>query len=194
MFRKAVRHLHLGAGLCAAGTIALYGLSSVIFLHARWFAREPVVETRQVKVDPSSGTSPRAIARRLVLDHGVRGELAEVAESTRSYHLTLVHPGERTEVDYTRGIGDAVITTRQAAAAGMLTALHELRGFRHGAWLLNLRGIWLGVAALALLTLALTGVYQWYATGMLRRSGLILLALGLTYGLGLLAWLRGGYL
>jgi hypothetical protein len=190
MMRPSVRDVHLGVGLFAAATIGLYGVSSVILAHASWFSREPTVEIRRVEVDPSSGTSPRAIARRLVSHHGVRGELVTVDESALAYRLVLVHPGVRTEVDYTRGMGDAVITTRTEAAAGVLAALHEVRGLSHDAWLLDAWGLWFGVIALALLTLALTGVYQWYRSGVERTPGMLLLAVGLAYGCSLLAWLR----
>jgi hypothetical protein len=83
-----------------------------------------------------------------------------------------------------------VITTRTEAAAGVLAALHEVRGLSHDAWLLDAWGLWFGVIALALLTLALTGVYQWYRSGVERTPGMLLLAVGLAYGCSLLAWLR----
>ncbi len=152
--RSSVRTLHLGVGLLAAGTVLLYGVSSLVMAHADRFPREPVVETRHVTISRAFGTSPRAIVRWLVLNHGVRGELVSVDESVRTYRLTMLHPGVRSEIEYSRGLGDAVITTRTESTAWFLAALHEVRGVTHDSWLLNAWGVWFGIIAVALLALA----------------------------------------
>ena len=80
-----LRDTHLLLGLFSFLFVLMYGVSSVKIAHPNWFSRQPAVTETRLAIGSENGGSARAIARELMDQHVVRGELDGVLNSVESW-------------------------------------------------------------------------------------------------------------
>lgn len=187
---RALRDLHLGAALVASAFLAAYAASAVQMAYFK--ARpEPVRSSLELAVPTAVGDEPRALARWLMAEHGVRGVLAEVDDRRAGeLRLRLERPGTVHRVVFDRAARRARVATQRWNAVWTLNRLHHSAGLAHGYRPLDAWGATVLLASVALLVLAASGVALWFQRHRERRAGAVVFAAGLAWGVGLLVWIR----
>lgn len=185
------RNTHLVAGLLAVPFLLMYGLSAVQMSHGDWFSLKPTVTESTVTVASSPVNDGRALARMLMDQEHLRGEIRQVRATDSGFHLQIEHPGTIYRVDYSSQTRQAVIRTSVAPFMGMLNRIHHLAGFQSASLVMDVWGGWVVAVSLCLFLLGLTGIYMWFRLYKERMIGTILLALSLGYSLTLILLIRG---
>ena len=186
-----LRNTHLVAGLLALPFLLMYGLTAVQMSHAGWFSLKPMVTETTVTVAASPINDGRALARVLMDQNGLRGEIRQVRATDSGFHLQIEHPGTVYRVEYSSQTHQAVIRTSVAPFMGMLNRIHHLAGFRNASFVMDVWGGWVVAVSICLFVLGLTGIYMWFRTYKERVVGSILLAVSLGYSLTLILLIRG---
>ncbi len=176
-----MRNTHLFLGLFAFLAVLMYGFSSVAFAHRKWLRLEPSVSVTRVTIQPAGDVNPRSMARLLMDEHGMRGELLDTKLTPAGFKFRIERPGVQREVTYSKDRGEATVTTRTAPFTGMMTAIHKEHGLWHDDAVRNAWGAFLGLVSAALIVLALTGIYLWFRMHKERRIGVILLIISLGF-------------
>jgi hypothetical protein len=184
---KLLRDLHLIIGLFSAVFLIGYGLSAAQMAYPI-YRPQPRVSVQEISVPEGVPTAPRPLARWLMDEHDLRGDLTEVSTTSISVSLTIVRPGTTHQVEYARGA--ARVTTRTLNAVGMLNRIHHIGGVSHEYWAINAWGWFLLVLSIGLLVLAITGVVMWFQRHRERKIGAVLLVCGLGWGITLLILVR----
>jgi len=185
-----LRNIHLVSGLFSVLFLFTYGWSAVQMAHRSWFSLQPRIRETQVAVGIEVSDNPRALARTLMDDYGLRGGLDEVRQTSEGYELRISRPGTEYKVSYSRVRGEAKVRTFRANFMGMLNSLHHVAGFRRGDGLQKTWASLVGVVSVGLILLAVTGIYLWFKLFNERAVGIVLLVISLTYSLSLAIWLR----
>jgi len=184
------RNTHLVTGLLAVPFLLMYGLSAVQMSHAGWFSLKPTVTETTVTVASSPINDGRALARILMDQNHVRGEIRQVKATGSGFQLRIEHPGTVYRVDYSSKTREAVIRTSVAPFMGMLNRIHHLAGLHNASLILDIWGGWVVAVSLCLFLLGLTGIYMWFRLHKERAIGSILLAVSLAYSLALILLIR----
>ncbi len=182
-----LRNIHLLLGLFCSCFVLMYGLSSMQMSHNSWFPNKPAVSESQSMLPPN--LDARAAAR-ILMDQGLRGEIAQVKAAADSIQFRIQRPGTVYEVAYNPQSGNAQVKTNTAGLMGMLNRLHHINGFWHDYGLINMWSAALLFTSLALVCLSLTGIYLWFKIYKERLIGGVLLGLSLSYGLCLIFLMR----
>ncbi len=185
-----LRNTHLVAGLLAVPFLLMYGLSAVQMSHGGWFSLKPTVTETTVTVASSPVNDGRALARILMDQDHVRGEIRQVKATDTGFHLQIEHPGTVYRVDYSSQTRQAVIQTSVAPFMGMLNRIHHLAGIQSASLVMDVWGGWVVAVSLCLFLLGLTGIYMWFCLYKERVIGSILLAVSLGYSLTLILLIR----
>ncbi len=184
------RNTHLVAGLLAIPFLLMYGVSAIQMSHGGWFSLQPRVTETTVSVDPSRAGDGRALARALMDEYHLRGEIQRVEATSSGFRLQITWPGTVYQVDYSSQTHQAKIRTSVANFMGMLNRIHHLAGLGRSSILLDAWGGWVVAVSICLIILGLTGIYMWFHFYKERLIGLILLALSLGYSLTLIFLIR----
>lgn len=184
------RNTHLVAGLLAVPLLLMYGLSAVQMSHAGWFSLTPTLTETTLTIASSPVNDGRALARILMDQNQVRGEIRQVKATDSGFQLQIEHPGTVYRVDYSSQTHQAVIRTSVAPFMGMLNRIHHLAGLHNASFVLDVWGGWVVAASLCLFLLGLTGIYMWFCLYKERLIGSILLAVSLGYSLALILMIR----
>ena len=188
MLYRYLRNAHLLLGTFCSLLVLLYGVSAVQFAH-RWSKSRPPVTEVEVKLTPNA-TDARAVAREVMLHHGVRGELEVATRTPSGFTLRFRRTGGIHEVTYVEQTGLAKVRTARNNFMNTLAQLHDTRGMWHDTALLNIWGGFVAITSLSLILIAFSGIYLWFKTHGTRITGTVLLALSLAYGFGLIVTLR----
>ncbi len=185
-----MRNTHLFLGLFTFLFLMVYAVSSVQMAHNQWFSMKPAVSENRFSIPGESGSSARAVARRLMDQQHLRGELAQVRQTGAGFSFRIIRPGTVCEVDYSRAAGEAKVRTSVTGFMGMLNRIHHVGGLWHDYPLLNIWGTFVAVVSAGLILLALTGIYLWFMFHNERVIGAVLLAVSLAYSLTLVVLIR----
>jgi hypothetical protein len=186
----SIRNIHLAVALFAAVFLLIYGASALQMAYPV-YDPHATTWTSDVTVPASVGDQPRDLARWLMDRHDVRGDLTAVAtDRPGSIHLTISRPATTHEIAYDVRRRTARIETSQADVVGFLNRLHHIRGVDHEFWAVTAWGWLLFVCSVGLLVLAITGILLWFQRHRERRQGLLVLGVGLVWGLGLMVLIR----
>lgn len=185
-----MRNTHLVLGVFSALFLLMYGVSSVQMTHPQWFSMKPRVTETTLSLAP--GLTDARAAARAVMDRGLRGDLTEVHPGAGSTRFRIVRPGTVYTVLYRPDSGEAKVQTSTASLMGMLNRLHHVNGLWHGYGLINVWGAFVAVISIALIGMSITGIYLWFKRHTERKTGAILLAASLIYGVGLIIAIRMG--
>lgn len=184
-----LRNTHLVLGLFSSAFLLMYGVSAVQMAHNSWFAPNSQVTTSDVALAPGISDA-RVVARELMDNHGLRGEIQLVAAKPDGLSFRVVRPGTTDEIRYDPATGATSIRETRPAFIGMLNRLHHAVGVDHDYWPMALWGVFIGITSAALFVIGLTGVYLWFTLHQDRIAGVVILAGSLAYTIPLLVMLR----
>jgi hypothetical protein len=186
---RVLRDVHLGAALLTTLLLLVYALSA--FQMAYFRARpEPRESTRSLVVDAAVEARPRPLARWLMTEHGVRGELVEVRERRDGFRLRIERPGTVERVAFDAATRTASVTTERYGVVWLANRLHHAAGFGNDDWLLDAWGALVAIGSLALLAVAATGLAMWFARHRAQRYSTAVFVVSLGAGFALLVWVR----
>ena len=186
---QLLRDVHLAVGLFGSIFLLAFGLSAIQMAYPIYSLR-PTESVTTMEVPEGVDVSPRALARWLMDERDLRGDLTEVTVTRDAVSLRIVRPGTTHQVEHDPRRHSARVTTRVLDAVGMLNRIHHVRGIRHDYWAINAWGWLVFVVSLSLLVLAMTGVTMWFKRQDDRRLGAVVLGGGLAWGLTLLMLIR----
>jgi hypothetical protein len=186
-----LRNTHLLLGLFSFLFLVMYGVSAIQMAHRSWFNIKPAVTKTQAAIPQEKATDGRAVARELMDQGVVRGEIeGEVKVTADGYRFTVVRSGTICEVDYSRANGSANVIINTPGLLGMLVRIHHIQRLDHTYMPTNVWSAFLLVVSMALIILAATGIYLWFKLHPERVIGSILLTLSLGYSLTLMVLIR----
>lgn len=180
---RLMRETHLALGLVCLVMAGVFAVSSLVFIYRPWLPQQRDESERTVSVAPDRAATPRDLARVLMREHGLEGDLGQIEREGDEVRLRIFRPGTEARVRYDTGTGEATIRTRRGGVLETLVQLHTNHGFWHDfvpsqAWAaLSL------IASIGLLLLGASGIYLWFEHHQERRVGAVLLAAGLIVGL-----------
>lgn len=190
--RRWTRRLHFYLGLYLLVFIWLFAVSGLFLNHPEWKLTHDFWERRQEAsferaIAPPVATADLAIARELMRQLGIAGEVEEIERSPAEdrFSFRLGKPGRSFRVDADLGAGRAKVTRIDLNAWGVLSGLHTFSGVsmtdpgRSRDWVLT--AIWsvaMDAVALGLMVLVLSGLYLWYRLQKARLLGLLVLGAG----------------
>ncbi len=186
---KVLRNVHLAAGLFTAVFLFAYALSAAQMAYPL-YRPTPVVTESDLPVPANIDATPRALARWLGETPDLRGDLREVEGDEDGFAMTIARVGTSHRIEFDPAERRAHITSRRQNAVGMLNRIHHVSGVGHTYWAVNAWGWLLASSSLLLLGIALSGVVMWFNRHRERRTGALVLAGGLAWGLTLLVLLR----
>lgn len=184
-----IRNTHLFLGLFALVFLLMYAASAVQMAHNTWFATKPAVTERTLSLRPGQDDA-RAVARALMDEHGLGGELRDVKKTESGYTFRIARVGTAHQVEYSKQTGEAKIRTNVATFMGMLNRVHHVHGLWHETLRMKAWGVLVGLVSLALILSGLTGIYLWFKIHNERVMGAILLAVSLSFSLTLIILMR----
>ena len=187
---QLLRNVHLALGLVFVVMVSVFVVSSLVIAYRPWLPQTPVDSARTVRLDPTSAQTPRTLARALMRQEDLKGDLRNIEEDAGSVRFRIFRPGTQVDVEWQRSSGQATLKTRRWGALQMMVQLHTNHGFWHDFMPSNL---WAGFSLLAsvgMLLLGASGIYLWFAHHSERLIGGVLLAVGLVYGLTTLVLTR----
>lgn len=185
-----IRNLHLILGVFASIPLLIYGVSAVQMAHPKWLAASATTTQRSLELPPAAFHDARALSARLVESYGFSGELEESEVTPEHIRVTLFRPGVVNEVEYARQTGLTTIQTRANGFVAMMNRLHHLAGMTHTGLAFNVWGWLLGLVSIALIVIAISGIYLWFKLHSERTIGIILLTVSLGFSLTLMVLLR----
>lgn len=189
MTYATLRNLHLIFGLFSLPFLVMYTVSAVQMAHSKWFTMKPVVTERTVQLQRGLN-SGREAARLLISEHGIEGDLRNVAQKDGKWQMRILTPGVANDVSYDPGTGNAKVKTSANGTLAFLNRLHHAAGLWPEYGPLKLWGIAIGVVSVALVGLAGTGLWMWWKRKQERGTGLVLLLVNLVYAVVVLTLLR----
>jgi hypothetical protein len=182
MFRL-MRNVHLGLGLIFVLMALVFAVSSLVIIYRPWIGGKPSLSESTVRISPEAAGSARAVARVLMAEHGMKGDLRQIREDRDAVSFRIVRPGEMVEVNYDRSKAEARVKVQRHGVLETLVQLHTNHGLWHEYMPSN---FWAAISLLTsagLLLLGVTGIYLWFVYHSERLIGGILLGFGLCYGL-----------
>ena len=184
-----LRNIHLLLAVLALPFLLVYSISAIQMAHSKWLRWKPKMMESHVAMAPGNEDA-RALARELMDQHGLRGDLQQVSTTPAGLHFSIVRPGTVCDIEYNSATGDTKILTMVAGFLGMLNRLHHAAGFWHSYWLTN---VWNGFVlwtSIVIILLGVSGVWLWFARRQDRMIGIVLLAVNLGASLTLLCLIR----
>jgi hypothetical protein len=152
-------------------------------MYRSWFPDEITETERTVQVAADAAGTPRELALELIRNHGLKGELQNIAETEEGYTFRIFRPGADHGVEYLRATGQVKIKDKRWQAGQTLMQLHTAHGFWHESVTATLWSAFSLLTSLGLLALGASGIYLWFVNRAERLVGGILLTVGLSYGL-----------
>jgi hypothetical protein len=179
---QLMRNIHLGLGLIFVLMAMVFAVSSLVIIYRPWLNTTPEESELRVQIPADAASDARTLARELMVNHGLKGELRQIEQKGDGVSFRIVRPGGSAQVEYSRSTGEATIKLRQEGALQTLVQLHTNHGLWHDYMPSN---IWAAISLLAsmgLLLLGATGIYLWFMHHSERVIGGILLGSSLLFG------------
>jgi hypothetical protein len=187
---KWLRNTHLLLGLGVFLFLLMYALSALQMSHPEWFDLKPTLTRERISLDTHVASSARAVAEKLMREHGLRGDVTEVKATVDGFRFRIVRPGENVLVDYSRASGVANLERLALGFMAFINRFHQSAGVRHSYVWLNVWGVLSAIVSIALILISLTGIYLWFKLQQERVTGAILMAVCIAFSLTLIVLLR----
>ena len=179
------RDLHLYIGLFLSPFLLVFAISTLFLNHA-WKPWETVqTQTRSAQIQVPAGLERLAMARQILAQLEVSGEIEYIRYLPKENRLILPvsKPGSRVSIDVELGTGRATVERRDTGIWDALVYMHRSPGPHNvalrGNWFYMRLWRWFADATVYLvLFLSVSGVYLWAVLKAERRIGLVLLAAG----------------
>lgn len=184
---RAIRDLHLYAGLFVSPFVIIYAVSALSLNHAYlpWDSGDTLVESRKVAVNVPGDTNALEIARQVRAQLGVSGEIGFVNRNRRTQRVSfpIETPGAITTVRFDPGTGTAEVERKESGVWAGMIYLHRIPGPHNvsirGNWLATRVWGWVADASVyVLLFVSASGVYLWAVVRAERKTGLLFLGGG----------------
>jgi hypothetical protein len=187
------RRLHFYLGLYFLLFLWLFSISGLLLNHPQWeFARswpqrEVTTSTQTIVVPGAAGDL--AIAEDLMRQLDVDGEINQITRNADSatFRVQAGRPGRTVAISADFAAGHASMTSTRVHTRGVLDALHKFRGVsmndprEQRDWVVT--HIWslaMDALAIGLIVVVLSGFYLWFRLRSRRRTGMLVLALGMS--------------
>ena len=178
-----IRRIHLFTGLFLLVFILMYFVSGYLMIHENWFERgDPKKTTRTERLTYAGDLSTSEFASHLEENLGVRGKRQPPRRRPDgSWQFNYVRPGVNHEVVISPAGDEATITRSEFGPVGLAHGLHRLHGYG-GGWLYDLWAVVYDLASAAMILFALSGIFLWHQSTVIRWPGWLCLVLsfGLT--------------
>jgi hypothetical protein len=186
---RAVRGVHLCAGLFALVFLVVYAISALQMTHGEWVHMDSRTTERSVAL--SAGLSDaRAAAAELARRERISGELTAIRVTPGKLAFRILRPGMVWQTDYAAATGATRLRITDTGTLGALNRIHQMRGVWHTWVAYNIWAALLALVGCAILTLGSTGLYLWWKTNRDRRVTGAIFVLALAVIGGLAAWMR----
>lgn len=182
MFRL-MRNIHLGVALTVIVMAMIFAASTIYFMYRSWFPDEITETERTIRVSADAAGTPRELAKELIRNHGLKGEVLGITETDGGYTFRIFRPGAEHGVEYSRAAGVVTIKDKQWQLGQTLMQLHTMHGFFHESATATLWSAFSLLTSLGMLALGASGIYLWFVNRAERLVGGVILTLGLSYGL-----------
>lgn len=189
--RSWTRRLHYYLGLYFLLFIWLFSLTGLLLNHSDWGFAEFWPQRRQATVEreinPPDATDDLAMARDLLRQLGMMGEIQETSLSPEGNRLTINvgRPGQTFSVEADFAARRAIVTETRLNGWGVAQTLHTFTGVsldnpgRTRDWAVTtLWALAMDALSVGLIALVVTGIYLWYRLPKKRLGGVLALAMG----------------
>ena len=165
----------------------MYTASTFVMNHRTWFhSPEPSPPPRftlerdfTYPGEMPSGATPQQMARQLLATLDLEGAHAVARPfSAGKVVINRLHPVSPRRITYTALDRRVVVEKMDFTGPRFLEQMHRRRGYQHDYALEDLWAASVDLTILALLLLALTGLWMWWELRVTRRWGAIALAAG----------------
>ena len=180
---QLMRTIHLGLGLIFVPMALVFIASSLAFIYRPWLPAGVKEAELSVSVSDAAAASPRAAARELMANYGLKGDLRQIQREGDNVRFRIVRPGESAEVEYARSSGKGKIKVRRLGAFETLMQLHTNHGLWHDFLPSNAWAAISLLTSIGLLLLGATGIYLWFSHYSERLIGGVLLGAGLLFSI-----------
>ncbi len=184
-----IRRIHLFTGLFLLVFVLMYFVSGYLMIHEKWFQRgEPLKTTRNERLTYAGDLSTTDFAGYLEHTFGVRGKRQPPRRRPDgSWQFNYVRPGVNHEVVVSPSGQEVTITRSQFGAVGLAHGLHRLHGYG-GGWLYDLWAVVYDLASGAMILFALTGIFLWHQSTVIRWPGWLCLVLSFGFTTAMLLY------
>lgn len=180
-----LRLLHLYGGLFVSPLLVVFAISAILINHPSLQSSPAEPTRRQVSIDVPGGLKGLDLAKEVMRQTGVTGEIDFFSEQAQGPRISVPVSRPSVKITITADLAakTANISTRAATFGERMIYLHKYPG-PHVA---NIRGNWVftrawGVLAdgtvYLLLFVTVTGIYIWYIVKSERKRGLVFLGAG----------------
>lgn len=190
MMYRWLRNIHLFLGLFFCTFILMFGLSSVRFSHRDWFPAQTIESTTSVAAPANASWAPRTLARELMDSHGLSGAIQNIHDTDEGFGFEMFRIGTAHEIRYNRASREVQIITRTQPFMAMLNNMHTTFGMEHGYGLSDFWGFLMFLTTIGLFLLAVSGIYLWFKFYRERIIGIVLVVIGLGYGVTLIILMK----
>lgn len=180
-FDKINRRTHLYAALFFLPWFFMYGLSSAVFSHPKWFGEGPapgaVLFDRDYRLPP--GGDLRALADRIQHDNALPGYFAVFRDGAGNLVMYQSTFFQSREVRYDAARQRLTETRHVFPLANLLTNMHGRGGFQRPGFLEQSWSVLVDAVQLSILVWILSGIYMWWHLRHLRGWGFLALGGGI---------------
>ena len=188
-FHRFVRRLHLYLGLFLLPWFLLYGISSVLFSHGRYFEglyndgkpNWTVRFDRPYRIEIPASADQRAAGERILRDAGLKGAFGTYRPNGREFHVYVYDFWSATQLKYYADRGRLVAEDRRFRLDHMLTGMHARSGFTQSSFLDDAWAVTVDLACLGMIAWIASGLYMWWKLSQTRAWGALALAGGATH-------------
>lgn len=193
---RLLRRTHLYLALFLAPWILMYASSTFVMNHRVLFHGPPpnpppMFEVERELVYPGEmpeGATPQQVALQLLATLDLDGAHTVARPSTPGkVTINRLHPVSPRRITYTAADRRVVVEKMSFSGARFLEQMHRRRGFQHDYVLDDVWAALVDLTIVALIVLALSGLWMWWELRVTRRWGALALAAGMgAFGLFLM--------
>jgi hypothetical protein len=187
VFGHLNRRLHLYMALSLAPWFLMYGISSIVFSHNRFFDERDRTsgvplwnkrfERRYDLAIPAEG-SLRPLAKKVMEDHGLSGSYGGYRAAPDRVDFYVYGFWRHTRIQYHISEQRLVAEDRRFRWDHFLTGMHAKGGFQQEGFFHKTWSVIVDLVCLGMLLWIASGIYMWWGLRRLRRWGLAALAGG----------------
>jgi hypothetical protein len=177
------RRTHLYAALFFLPWFFVYGLSSVVFSHPRWFEgqgrRFNVLFERPYRLEPAApGADLRAIGDRVAKENGLDGHYAVFLDPQGNLSMYKSSFWQATDVKHDARRQMLTARTDVFRWSSFLTRMHARGGFERPGFVEQSWSVLVDIVQAAILIWIASGIYMWWHLKHLRKWGFLALGGG----------------
>jgi hypothetical protein len=182
------RRLHLYLGLSLLPWFLMYGASSLVFSHSKFFGRfyddgRPLWTLRfdrPYTIDVPATGDLRPFGARILRDAGLDGSFGTYREGPDKLNVYLYTFRKSTRLVYYTSQHRLTAEDRRFRWDQLLTGMHARGGFAQEGVLVKLWSVGVDLASVGILLWIASGLYMWWKFPTVRHWGWVAIASGAT--------------